>query len=46
MKRSAIAAMMGQDPRFRLTGTLWIDPIGGVSELPVDVEADSSIFGR
>lgn len=43
---SAIAAMMGAEPRFRLTGTLWIDPIGGVSKLPIDVEADSSIFGK
>jgi LEA14-like dessication related protein len=42
----AIAAMMGEDPRFRLKGTLWIDPIGGVDRLPVDVEADSSIFGH
>jgi len=43
---SAIAAMMGQDPRFRLKGTLWIDPIGGVERLPIDIEADSTIFGR
>ena len=39
----AMAAMMG-DPRFRLKGTLWIDPVGGVSRLPLDVEADSSVF--
>lgn len=43
---SAIVAMMGAEPRFRLKGTLWIDPIGGVGELPLDVEADSTIFGR
>jgi LEA14-like dessication related protein len=42
----AIAAMMGEDPRFRLKGTLWIDPIGGVDRLPVEVDADSSIFGQ
>jgi len=43
---SAIMAMMGAEPRFRLKGTLWIDPIGGVGELPVDIAADSSIFGK
>lgn len=42
----SILAMMGQEPHFKLTGTLWIDPIGGVSRLPLEVEADSSIFGR
>ena len=42
----AIAAMMGAAPGFRLTGTLWIEPIAGVSRLPLDVEADSSIFNR
>jgi LEA14-like dessication related protein len=41
---SAIASMLGADPRFRLEGTLWIDPIAGVSRLPVKVEADGSIF--
>jgi LEA14-like dessication related protein len=43
---SAIVAMMGAEPRFRLKGTLWIDPIGGVGRLPLDLEADASIFGR
>lgn len=42
---SAIMAMMGAEPRFKLKGTLWIDPIAGVSKLPLEVEADSSIFG-
>lgn len=42
----ALGAMMGADPRFRLKGTLWIDPVGGVSRLPLDVEADSSVFGQ
>jgi LEA14-like dessication related protein len=42
----SILAMLGQQPRFKLSGTLWIDPIGGVSRLPLEVEADSSIFGR
>lgn len=41
-----ILAMLGQEPRFKLTGTLWIDPIGGVSRLPLEVEADASIFGQ
>lgn len=41
---SALSAMMGADPRFRLRGTLWIDPVGGVSRLPLDVEADASVF--
>lgn len=42
----AIAAMMGADPRFRLRGTLWIDPVGGVSKVPLDVEADASVFSN
>jgi LEA14-like dessication related protein len=43
---SAIAAMMGSQPIFRVKGTLWIDPIGGVRRIPIDVRADSSIFGK
>jgi len=42
----AIAAMLGADPRFRVKGTLWIDPIGGVSKLPIDIQAGSDIFAR
>ena len=41
----AIGAMMGADPRFRVKGTVWIDPVGGVSKLPLDIEADASVFG-
>jgi LEA14-like dessication related protein len=41
---SALVAMLGGEPRFRLKGTLWIDPIGGVSRLPLDVEADATVF--
>jgi LEA14-like dessication related protein len=41
---SALVAMLGGEPRFRLKGTLWIDPIGGVSKLPLDVEADATVF--
>jgi len=38
--------LLTQDPTFRIFGTLWIDPIAGVSELPVDVTTDDSIFKR
>jgi len=42
---TVITSMLGQQPRFRVRGTLWIDPVGGVSQIPIDVEADQSIFG-
>jgi LEA14-like dessication related protein len=41
----AIAAMFGAQPRFRVQGELEIDPIGGVQRIPIDVQADSSVFG-
>ncbi len=41
---SALLSLLGQDPRFRVKGTLWIDPIGGVSKLPIDVTADASVL--
>lgn len=40
----ALGAMLGSDPRFRIRGTLWIDPIAGISKIPFDLEADSSVF--
>jgi LEA14-like dessication related protein len=43
---AAIAAMMGSEPRFHVTGQLDIEPIGGVTRVPIDVQADSSVFGR
>ena len=42
----AIGAMLGSDPRFRVRGTVWIAPMAGVSKIPFDVTADSSVFGR
>ncbi|WP_428264210.1 LEA type 2 family protein [Haliangium sp.] len=41
--RAALAVLRGAN-RFRGTGTLWIEPIGGVAELPFDVTADGSVF--
>ncbi len=41
-----LMVLLTQDPTFRIFGTLWIDPIAGVSELPVDVTTDDSIFKR
>lgn len=41
-----LMVMLTSDPTFRITGTLWIDPIAGVTELPVDVTTDSSILKR
>ncbi len=43
---SVVLGMLGKEPRFRVRGTVRIAPIGGVSRIPVDVQADSSIFGR
>lgn len=42
----AALVMLAGDPRFRVTGKLWIDPIAGVKEIPLDVEADASVFGK
>jgi LEA14-like dessication related protein len=42
---TVVASMLGREPQFRVQGTLWIDPIGGVSRIPLDVRADSSVFG-
>lgn len=41
-----LLVLLTQDPTFRVTGTLWIDPIAGVSELPVDLTTDGSIFKK
>ena len=41
---SALLTLLARDPRFRIKGTLWIDPIGGVSKLPIDVTADASVL--
>jgi LEA14-like dessication related protein len=43
---SVVLGMLGKEPRFRVRGTVRITPIGGVSRIPIDVQADSSIFGR
>ena len=43
---AATSSMIAGEPRFRVRGTLWIDPIGGVSRIPIDVRADSSVFGH
>jgi len=43
---AAIVAMMGGEPRFHVTGQLEIEPLGGVSRVPIDVQADSSVFSR
>ena len=44
----AVAAValswLGEEPQFHLQGTLWIDPIGGVGRVPLDVRADASVF--
>lgn len=41
---SMVTSMLGQEPRFRVRGTLWIAPLAGVSRIPIDVKADSSVF--
>ena len=40
----SIAALLRGDPRFRVKGDLWIDPLGGISRLPIDIQADKSIL--
>jgi len=40
----SVVALLGGDPVIRVTGTLWIDPIAGVSRLPIDVTTDASVF--
>lgn len=40
----ALLTLLTTDPKFRVTGTLWIDPIGGVSEIPLDMTADASVL--
>ena len=42
----AALSLFSQSTTFRLKGTLWIDPIGGVSRLPIDVQTDSSVFAN
>lgn len=41
---SALLALLANSPKFRVKGTLWINPIGGVSRLPLDVTADASVL--
>ncbi|MCK5801041.1 MAG: LEA type 2 family protein [Deltaproteobacteria bacterium] len=41
---NAVVALFGKTPRFRVRGTLWIDPVGGVSKIPIDLTADDSVF--
>jgi len=43
---AVVLGMLGKEPRFRVRGTVRIAPIGGVSRIPIDVQADSTIFGR
>jgi LEA14-like dessication related protein len=43
---SVALSWLGEEPSFRLQGALWIDPIGGVTRVPIDVRADSSVFSR
>lgn len=40
----AMSAIFGKAPKFRVRGTLWIDPIGGVDKIPIDLTADASVF--
>ena len=41
---AALLTLLARDPKFRVKGTLWIDPIGGVTRLPIDVTADASVL--
>ena len=41
-----LMVLLSGNPTFRVFGKLWIDPIAGVSELPVDVTTDSSILHK
>lgn len=41
---ATVQALLESQPLFRARGTLWIEPIAGVSELPFDVTADMSVF--
>jgi LEA14-like dessication related protein len=41
---ATLQALLDSEPLFRARGTLWIEPIAGVSELPFDVTADMSVF--
>jgi hypothetical protein len=42
----ALGALATTDPRFRVRGTITVEPIAGISALPVDLTADSSVFAR
>ncbi len=42
----AAGALLAGAPRFRARGVLWIEPIGGVSRIPFDLNADASVFAR
>jgi LEA14-like dessication related protein len=41
-----LRATLDSSPRFRARGTLHIDPIAGVAQIPVDIRMDSSVFAR
>jgi LEA14-like dessication related protein len=40
-----VVGMFGKEPQFRVRGHVEIAPIGGVSRIPIDVRAGSSVFG-
>ncbi len=39
-----VSARLGEAPRFQVRRARWIDPVGGVSTIPIDLTADASIF--
>jgi LEA14-like dessication related protein len=41
---ATVKALLEAEPVFRARGTLWIEPIAGVAEVPFDVTADMSVF--
>jgi LEA14-like dessication related protein len=41
---ATVKALLEGEPVFRARGTLWIEPIAGVAEVPFDVTADMSVF--
>jgi len=41
----SVLALLSGDPSFRVTGSLLIKPLAGVSKIPLDIEADASVLG-
>jgi LEA14-like dessication related protein len=41
---ATVKVLLESEPVFRARGTLWIEPIAGVAEVPFDVIADMSVF--